>query len=401
MRAVVETQKDLPLLEPEPAPLDPLSRCKREPKAEAVLRARKNSGSDSVDLEVGAFLSIGEKWVVIGTRSAGETTAFVAVGGPNQSFAEVALGRLLGAVELPVAVQDGDAVVAMLRDSDASGQRMRLLRLEVDQKKPQVTWGPEFSVPLGGSGTASIAVTSDHAALVTWDQNDPRGGTRVMGMSFDAQTLKESSKIKTLSGSKEDAEQARVVSSGSEFLVAYTRLVPPKNPPDDQALVVEPDRTLVARRVDRRATAHDEPLIISESGEHVLASDVAAEAETFFFAYRATTSGRSIDESSITWARLAADGSLIRGQVAHQDLGPGAPLLLPPTKKGAPWVFARGKDAETLLWDTRDESAPTLHIESELADQIPLARSVESLISMKPLGLDWELARYDCSGKPH
>ncbi len=398
MEATLTRPEDFTLLDPDEGPSDPGSRCRPAIKEPYVLRAQPSGGSDpsSVEVSGGAFHSGG--FSILGTRTSDSTQALLGLSDGLASLREVDLGRLLGAVEPPYGFGLTDAILVLVQDSDAMGRRMRLMRVDLERTAPRVTRGPELSVPRDDSAVVSLAVSSDHAGLLVWDESDKSSlRSRIVGLPFDARTLKESGSLVVLSDEDEDAEEPLLVAGHTGFVVSYVRLkIDSNSGAEDEPLVREPERVLVAKRANASGSTTSGAELISAGGEHVLAFDAVAAGESILFAYRATRVGHTIDEDAVTLARLALDGSVTRGLAEHQRLGPGSPILLSEPGR-TPWLLSRGRDAETLLAEVSDLAEVQFHNEPLLDEHIPLSRSGDQLLSMKPFGLDWAIETFDCA----
>ena len=399
-QATVVRAQDLPLIEPAAPPPDQGSRCALEQKGISVLRAKRPSASAAGSLEVNAGFYLSSGYALLGTRTTATTDVFLATWN-GTDLRELDLGRVLGAPEPATGTPYKEALLLAIVDAEAMSRRVRLLKIENPIHDPHIVRGPEFSIPRSDSGTVSIAAHPDHGALIAWDEMDKAAlRSHVRGLAFDPETMKERGPSRLLSETDQDAEQPLVLAGPAGFLVAYLRLTLDPRAMAEDALVVEPERALYARRVDSLGEADSATEAVSAPSEHVLTFDAALASDSAIFAYRVSRPGNTLDESAVALARLGWDGTVRRGVAEHRLLGPGAPVLLS-SQAETPWLVVRGRDAETLLDDVRDVAEVDLHEEPALVDHIPLARIAEQLLSMKPLGLDWSIEPFDCSRKPH
>lgn len=393
-----------PLDNPELSLLEPLSNapaeaetCSQMALPEQLLRATSlhDAAASSIEVESGVLSKSG--YALFSYRSNQETQWLVAVGTDRDTLVEIPLGRAIGMVDAPVGIIHNGALLILLQHNEAMGQKMQLVRIDSPFHEPKVTRGPSVSIGRDESPFASLAVASGGMGLLVWDEFDRAADrSRVMGLGFDPMTLKELNAPRILSLTDEDAEQPKLLPQGEGFSLNYLHLTIEPAAANDEALVVEPKRSLQSRLLDGLGRPSSESTRVSEEFEHVLAFDAAEIRSGWLLAYRSTRAGNTVESSGISLAQVRLDGTVIRGRAEHAQLGPGAPVLLGHPSKN-PWLLARGSDAELLKAEVSDVADVRLHAESALVETIPMARFEERLLAIKPVGLDWSVVHFDCS----
>lgn len=389
-------QHELPLLEPLSQATAQADTCVQVALPERVLRSGSlhDASASSIEVESGALAEWG--FALFSYRSSKETQWLVATATEQSPLLEIPLGRAIGSVEPPLGVIHNGALLVLLQDNEAMGQRMQLIRIDSPTQEQKITRGPSISIGRDESPAASLVVSSGGTALLVWDEFDRASNrSRVMGLSFDPQSLKEKGPARLLSLKDEDAEQPKLVPQGEGFSLTYLKLTTDPSAASDDALVVEPKRSLQVRILDSQAQPSTEPARISEEYEHVLAFDAAENGSGQLIAYKSTRTGNTVEGSGISLAQIGPDGAIVKGQTEHDQLGPGAPVLLGHRSKH-PWLLARGLDAELLKAEVSDVADVKLHAENGLAETIPLARFEQRLLVIKPVGLDWSISYFDC-----
>lgn len=289
---------------------------------------------------LGEAVSLGGYFAVAGQRpgSGGTEAVLALVSDDGRSGRVLSLGRVYGDVDPPVLAARGAEVVLAVPDSDAKGGTLKLSVLGVTADAPRalgevtgVEHAAGSAVALGPSG-----------ALAVWSTGD-RGALR-------AAMVPTSEKARELASAElegtQGAELPALAPRPDGFWLAWVseRDAPDAGPAgEDQTLVVQGARVLMAVPLDRAGKPTGRPRAVSAESAHVVGFDAVAQADgALDLAWREEDTSPGADRGDVQLARVALDGSVKTSRADADDLAGGVPqLLLDATGGGRTWLALR------------------------------------------------------------
>lgn len=362
------------------------------------LRARGTENVQSATIDVGGVGTTAAGAFLGLLRSASRTEALVAHIDTQGRMQQAPLSVVHGAVELPEIAVSGPHSFVLLSDNEATHQRLRLARVDWTPRQPSVTWGPEVSTTRDESMAYSVAVTTEGAAgrgLLVWDDfRKSASRSAIMILPFVSGSLKSETAPRMVSPVEQDAASPRLVVHQKNFYLTWLRYAALEATRSDGGLVEDPPAQLYVQRLNALGQPQGAPLAVSDARRSILAYDVAVQRDGLLVAFRDGVPGHALGSDTISLLRIGWDGAVARGEVGHELLGPGAPVLLTAGDEPA-WLSARGDDDQFLI-GKMNGLAVDWGPESELARRIPLARRGDRLIVVTPDGLDLVLSEFRC-----
>lgn len=294
-------------------------------------------------VELGTAGSWRGGFVVGGLRGKdGGTAAFLAlVGVDGGSGRLVDLGVTHGNAGAPrVAARDG-AILAVVPDTDAGGQRLRIAKIDDPAGRAAVTWGAEVSEGRDDSAEFDIAL-GEKAAVLAWDEWDPAGKRGVLRMaSFSVAQVTKLEPPHTLSVPKTDLEGPQLTARPGGFWLSYIAHEAEKGPEgaakpskdDDEDLggsVLElGKRQLQVVPLDDSGAPVGEPISVSGGQMHVMVFDSLVLPDgALLVAWRSDDTSPGVEGGSAYLSRVGRDGSLVRHIIEGTEQGAGVPSLV-------------------------------------------------------------------------
>lgn len=381
-------------------------------------------------VEVGRAVAFGDGFAVSAlSTKAGKTTALVALLDAEAGAGRIAeLGKLHADPDPPELAVFEDDLVALVHDSDAGGELLKLAAVRPGAGKVDVVLGAEVAESRDESRVADLELGPERGVAVwdEWSSADKHGV--IVSASFARKDVSNVTKKRIVSTPSEDAEAPRVVRRPGGFWAAWIaravapkqKALPPKKPaapapsaapaqePADPAVVDLGERYLSAVPLDQNGVPTSEPKPISPKSAHVLVFDMAAGADgSAIFSWRDDDAAPGTEERRIHLARVKSDGTVERHIVDDEGTGVGAPTLL---------VDASPKDPSAPhAWLSLDSVSDTTRIgavssSANLLDALgpePVVRSAElltvargRLLAARPRGLAMELSVVECKPGP-
>jgi hypothetical protein len=398
--------------------------------------ARKESDAEDEDdgtdqpalpfaVEIGRAVAFGKGFAVsaLSTRG-GKVTAVVALLDAEVGAGRLAeLGRLHADPDPPELATLDDDLVALVHDSDAGGQVLRLVGVRPGPDKIDVVLGAEVNESRDESRVADLELGPERGVAI-WDEYsraDKHGV--IMTASFSRKDLSALTKRRIVSTPTEDAESPRIVRRPGGFWAFWiARAVPPKRDPTapapppapsasagnepDPAVVELGERYLVAVPLDGNGVATSAPKAVTPKSAHVLVYDVAVGAEgSALFSWRDGDAAPGTGGRSVHVARVKSDGSVERHALDDEGAGVGVPTLLvaaPPA--GAPhgWLALDSVSDATRLAALSPAGAilDTLGAEPAVRSAELLSFARGQLLVARPKGMAIELGLLRCAPGP-
>jgi hypothetical protein len=339
-----------------PSASSPPGRCRELPAAPVSVGAapagRARPASEEDQDEDGATLpfaphlgdgvALAGYFAVAGQRPGGGGTEdlLALVADDGRSGRVVPLGRVYGDVDPPALAARGTEVLLAVPDSDAKGGTLKLSILAVTGDTPRalgeltgVEHDAGSAVALGPSG-----------ALVVWGVG--QGEKRAL----KAALLPTGEKTESIASFELDgtlgAELPVLALRPDGFWLSWVaeRGAPDAGPAgEDQALVVQGARALVAMPLDRAGKPTGRPRAVSAEAAHVVGFDAVGQADgSLDLVWREDDTSPGADRGDVQTARVALDGSVKTGRATDDDLAGGVPALLhDPTGGGRTWLSLR------------------------------------------------------------
>ncbi len=354
---------------------------------------------------------------------AGKTIATVAlldaeVGGGKL----VELGRLHGDPDPPeLAVFDAD-LVALVHDSDAGGELLRLVAIRPGAAKAEVVLGAEIASSRDESRVASLELGPERGVAIwdEWSAADKHGV--IVTSSFARKDISNVSKKRIVSLRGEDAEAPRVVRRPGGFWAAWIsrtaapkpRAPLPKPAASASADLPEPslvdlgERYLSAVPLDHNGVAVSEPKAITPKNSHVLVFDLAPGPDgSLLFSWRDDDSAPGTDERQIYIGSVKPDGTAERRLLDDRGPGVGVPAILvddAPKDPSAPhaWLSLDSVSDATRIGALGPSAnlLDALGVEPAVRSADLLAISKGKLLVARPRGLAMELSLIECRPGP-
>jgi hypothetical protein len=252
----------------------------------------------------------------------------------------VPLGRVYGDVDPPVLAARGAEVLLAIPDNDAQGGTLKLSILGATADAPR---------PLGEltgvehAAGAAVALTSANA-LVVWGTG--HGLKRVLRAAL-LPTGQKTERIASVELEGTVGAELPVLAPRADgfWLSWVAELDPPDAGPasDNQALVVQGARVLMAMPLDGAGKPGGRPRAVSGQAAHVVGFDAVSQADGVLdIAWREDDTSPGADRGDVQMARISLDGSVKTGRVEADDLAGGVPgLMLDATGGGRTWLALR------------------------------------------------------------
>jgi hypothetical protein len=364
-----------------PAPAPP--RCKEvEPRALFTLGERSNAkrepasdeddaGTDDPQLpfavEIGGAVATSDGFVVsaLATQK-GKTEAQVALVDASVERGRVAsLGTLHGDVDPPELATDGTRVVALVHDTDAGGERLRLAAIRPGPKKLDVVLGAEIAESRDESRIAHVALGKERGVAVwdAWDKTEKHGYVRAA--TFAKDDVSNVTRPRTLSLGSDDAEGPNIVARPGGFWAAWIsrplpekkKLTMPKPAPsaapagsagtDEPNLVDLGKRGISVVPLDENGVPTVEPKNVAGDAPRVLVFDLTLALDgALLLAFRDDDAAPGFEQRNVHVLRVAPDGSVERQTIEDEQNSIGVPALLSDS--------APPKDATARVWLSLD-----------------------------------------------
>jgi hypothetical protein len=252
----------------------------------------------------------------------------------------VPLGRVYGDVDPPVLAARGAEVLLAIPDSDAKGGTLKLSVLGAMADAPR---------PLGElagvehAAGAAVALAPG-GALVVWGTG--HGTKRALRAALVPTAEKTESIASVELEGTAGAELPALSPRPDGFWLAWVaeRDAPDAGPAaEDQSLVVQGARVLMAVPLDRAGKPGGRPRAVSGEAAHVVGFDAVSQADgALDLAWREDDTSPGADRGDVQMARVALDGSTKTGRVEADDLAGGVPqLMLDATSGGRTWLALR------------------------------------------------------------
>jgi len=377
---------------------------------------------------LGRGVAFGEGFAVSALRtSGGKTTAVVALLDAQAGSGRLAeLGPLHADPDPPELAVLEDDLIALVHDSDAGGETLKLAALRPGAQKAEVVLGAEIAESRDESRAADVELGPERGVALwdEWSVSDKHGV--IVSTSFARKDVSNVSKKRVVSAPTEDAEAPRLVRRPGGFWAAWVartvapkqKLLPGKKPggpapapsaeAPDVPVVELGERFISVVPLDANGVASAEPKPATPKNAHVVVFDLATGPDgSALLSWRDDDSAPASDERRIHLARVRADGSVERHPVEDEGTGVGAPALVvdaTPKDPNAPWAWL----ALDSVSDTTRLAA--VNAGANLLDALgpePVVRSAEvlavsrgRLLVARPRGLAMELGVVECKPGP-
>jgi len=422
-----------------PAPAPP--RCKEvEPGALFTLGERSkarsdeapdedDAGSDDPQLpfavEIGSAVATSDGFVVsaLATQK-GKTEAQVAFVDASAKHGRVAsLGTLHGDVDPPELATDGTHVVALVHDTDAGGERLRITAIRPGPKKLDVVLGAEIAESRDESRIAHVALGKQRGVAVwdAWDKSEKHGYVRAA--TFAKDDVSNVTRPRTLSLGSDDAEGPNIVARPGGFWAAWIsrplpekkKLTIPKPAPsaapagsvgtDEPNLVDLGKRGISVVPLDENGVPSVEPKNVAGDASRVLVFDLALAPDgAALVAFRDDDAAPGYEQRKVHVLRVGPDGSVERQTIEDEQNSIGVPALLSDS--------APGKGTAASIWLSLDSVSDetrfaALDPKGRLLDALatdPLVRGADTLalsrgrfLLARPNGMAMQLSVAECA----
>ncbi|MBK7581501.1 MAG: hypothetical protein IPI67_14990 [Myxococcales bacterium] len=377
---------------------------------------------------LGRGVAFGDGFAVSAISTVGKkTSAVVALIGKDGGSGRIAtLAQLHADPDPPELSADGSDLIALLHDTDAGGELLRLAAIRPGSDKIDVVLGAEIAESRDESRAADLELGPERGVAVwdEWSRADKHGV--VVSASFARADISNVTKKRIVSSPTEDAEAPRIVRRPGGFWAAWiARTIVPKSAlaprmkpaaapsaaprpssgeePPEPPLVQLGERYLSAVALDANGVALSEPKAVSVKHAHVLVFDLASGPDgSALLAWRDDDTAPGAEERRVYLGTLRADGSVERHVVEDEGVGVGAPALLIDAAAGA----VGGPLGWLTLASISDATRIGAVGPSGLIDNLgtePAIRSAELLavargrfLRARPNGLAMELSVVEC-----
>jgi len=376
-------------------------------------------------IELGSAVATADGFAVAGlSTKAAKTTAIVVLVDADAGRGQlVELGRLHGDSDPPELASQGDDLFALVHDTDAGGELLRLVALRRGPKKVDAVIGAEIAESRDESRVARIALGKERGVAIWdgWHKAAKHGVIRVA--TFAKNDVSVVTRPRVVSPASEDAEMPSLVPRPGGFWAAWiTRTVerdgkvekggrpapaPSGAPTGDPTLVEMGARYVTVVPLDENGSPMSEPKAVSSKNEHVLVFDLAPGPDgTAWVAWRDEATAPGAEERLVHVARVKADGSVEKEAFEDEQVGVGVPSLLvdarPPGGSSTPWISLGSVSDETRLAALGPAGRPadTLAMEPEVRSAEPLVLARGRMLIARPKGLAVELSVVECKPGP-
>ena len=302
--------------------------------------------------------------VALLSSKAGSTKAIVAfLDADAKKGRSVELGKLHGDPDPPeLAALDGD-VVALMHDTDAGGELLRLVAFRRGPEQIDVVLGAEIAESRDESRVAHLELGPERGVVVwdEWNRTDKHGVIR--SSTFARKDVSNVTRPRTLSAAADDAEAPRIAKRPGGFWAAWIsgpakakpKLGPsakpkasipaaaPSGEPPDVALVELGQRALTIVPLDANGVPVAEPKSVTGKDSHVLGFDLEPGRDgVALLAWRDDDTAPGAEQRSVHLAPVKPDGGVDKNVLYDESVGAGVPSLLvdaTPKDRDAPGVW--------------------------------------------------------------
>lgn len=429
-----------------PAPVAVAPRCaEAHPGKSFTLGERSSDGVDAGDddddgldqpalpfaVDLGRALPFGDGFAVSALSTLGGKTRAVVVLLDAQVGAGkvVELGKLHGDPDPPELAAFESDLVALVHDSDAGGELLKLAQVRPGPDQPSVVLGAEVAESRDESRVAGLELGPERGVAIwdEWSVADKHGV--IVTSSFARKDLSNVTKKRLVSLPGEDAEAPSITRRPGGFWAAWiSRAVSPKakapaakaapakalpsaaaSAEAPEPLLVElGDRYLSAVPLDANGVAVSEPKAITPKNAHVLVFDLATAPDgSLLFSWRNDDSAPGTEERQIHLGSVKADGTVERHLLDDGSPGVGVPAILvddAPREPGAvqTWLALGSVSDATRL----GALGPGGNLLDALGSE-PVVRSGEliaisrgRMLLARPRGMAMELGLIECKPGP-
>lgn len=434
-----------------PAPVAAAPRCvEAHPGKSFTLGERSNDGADAGDdeddgldqpalpfaVELGRALPFGDGFAVSALSTVGgKTRAVVALLDAEVGAGKVVeLGTLHGDPDPPELAGFESELVALVHDTDAGGELLKLAAVRPGPDKPSVVLGAEIAESRDESRVAGLELGPERGVAIwdEWSLADKHGV--IVTASFARKDLSNVTKKRIVSLPSEDAEAPRISRRPGGFWAAWIsrsagpkakaaapkaaapKAAAPKALPSASASAEAPEPALVelgerwvsAVPLDANGVAISEPKPITPKNAHVLVFDLATGPDgTLLFSWRNDDSAPGTEERQIHLGSVKPDGTVERHLLDDAGPGVGVPAILVDDAPKDPaaaqtWLSLASVSDATRL----GALGPSGTLLDSLAAE-PVVRSGElialargRMLLARPRGMAMELGLVECKPGP-
>jgi hypothetical protein len=282
-----------------------------------------------------------------GLRGAGQ--AFVALVS-ERGARRVELGELHGDAETPSIASHGDSVLVALRTTDASGFTIKLGRVD-ERDGSQVEWGYELTKL--GRAITSVELAAQGGRGVLVYQTEVKGAPRLMLGTFEVAKLSTAFEAKPLE--LKDVEMPRLISRAGGYWLTWVRSLPEEakkkatpaveagasRDPEERELLDPGLRVVEVTKLDEQGKPVGSALRVGEPRRQILLYDVAPlTTGSLLVATRSESAAPGAEGGAILLSEVGPDGGIREGRLDDDEIGAGAPTLLPDgdAKRPGPWL---------------------------------------------------------------
>jgi hypothetical protein len=304
-------------------------------KASHVSDAGEEEEPEPFGVEVGRSAALSNGYAVgVRREDKGSLAEVVVLDARAEQGKVFSLGRSRGDMDPPIVRPRGKDWAAAMLEPHAGGLALRLASHEGDK----VVWGAELEQGADESLAYDIAFNGK-VGVVTWDDvtEDGKRG-RIMLATVDAKNLKKQDEPIEVSSENVDAELPRLVSRRGGFWLAYSARS--RSPQKTQSVDAgDPDRFAAERiepswielvALDASGKLDGTAQAVTAKDGFVLAFDLElGKGDSALLAWRDDDTPTGAGGGRLTLILVGTSGSSQRQPIAAENLGAGAPVLMP------------------------------------------------------------------------
>jgi hypothetical protein len=363
----------------------PVPRCVRISKASLVVGepGAVQAGEDGplelpFGTELGTALAFPQGYAVpvLRTVGKGREAELLFVSGGLELKARLPLGAVHATEQAPQLVQNGDALLAVVPDSDAAGGVLRLVTIDAPWSVAKVTYGAELQVGSDESDAFSVAV-SQGRALLAWDEWDPKAKKAALrAASFSKGVMAQADALTWLPVGDAEAEAPRLLPRAAGFWLVWVSSARraekathrAERQPDkgaalsvvsqgrgeeesESAVAVEMERRwLSVLKLDPSGVPVSEKVSLSKEAGHVLGFDAVSLGENLLVVWRDEPAPGMVPKG-FEVAELREDGSVERHSIElpGSRSGPGELLSDARSVPARAWLSVTDAEGQVLL----------------------------------------------------
>lgn len=389
-------------------------RCALLPDQKPVVVRSQRPARDEEDLveeqvseiELGQAIAWGDGFAVGLLRTGARSQAQVLVLDGQGTSRVIDLATVHGQVDPPQVAAAGAHLLAVFQDSEASGKRLRSVKILHPLTEARLVLGPEVSEGRDESSVFSLRVARGSEALLLWDREDRSSArSQIFRLPFSVETMQAGGAEERVALGAQDEEAPFLVERpGGYWLLgmSYESLSSERGAgqAEGRGVLEEPPARLWVLPVSERGKAEGAALPLFSDAFHVHALDALQETEdSLLIAVR--RSSHSSASSELVLFRVGVDGSKKQETVEAQDWGLGAPVFLRDTQSKQVWLGVHQLAGGMWLGAVAPSGHTTrLEAERELRSREVLVSGEKSWLVVEPRGADLAFQFLSCKQLP-